>query len=116
MTPKDIKALVKALRDNGVAQFKTPELELTFAPKEVVGSNQGDCADLLSPNRLVRSQPDQPIVSHETPQGINDTAEASPEIIHKVVEMTSLLKLSDTDLVDRLFPDHTDYGDDEVVA
>lgn len=29
------------------------------------------------------------------------------EIKHKVEELTSLLKLSDQDLVDRLFPDHT---------
>lgn len=33
------------------------------------------------------------------------------EIVHKVQELTSLLKLGDKELVDRLFPDHTNYDD-----
>lgn len=38
------------------------------------------------------------------------------EIIHKVEEMTSLLKLDDANLVDRLFPDHTIEGTAEESA
>lgn len=43
---------------------------------------------------------------------------ATAEIINKVEEMTSLLKLGDKDLVDRLFPDHTQNyeGDAEEPA
>ena len=37
--------------------------------------------------------------------------EPSKEITHKVEELTSLLKLDDAALVDRLFPDHTPDGD-----
>lgn len=104
MTPKEIKALIKALRENGVVQFKSGDIELTLAPQEIVSRETPlsvKVASLISPK----------LEAEDT------TTEASSEIIHKVVEMTSLLKLDDAQLVDRLFPDHTDYGDDdEVVA
>ncbi len=38
------------------------------------------------------------------------------EIIHKVQNLTSLLKLDDKDLVDRLFPDYTQQGEAEEPA
>lgn len=38
------------------------------------------------------------------------------EIEHKNIELTSLLKLTDTDLVDRLFPDHSKREDAEESA
>jgi hypothetical protein len=41
---------------------------------------------------------------------------APVEIVHKVEERTSLLKLSDSDLVDRLFPDHTNNESGEESA
>lgn len=99
MSPKEIKALVKMLRMCGVTRYKTPELELDLA-----GSTQGESTSLLTKTRSVRSGPGQPLVPRET-------AEDKP-IEHKVVEMTSLLKLSDQDLVDRLFPDHTEDAEE----
>lgn len=45
-----------------------------------------------------------------------DLEPANKEIIHKVVEMTSLLKLDDNSLVDRLWPDHRDVGGAEESA
>ncbi len=93
MTPKEIKSLIKTLRAAGVRHYKTPELELNLEP---------------FPEK----------VSRETTKAISKVAldapyepDKTPE--HKVEELTSLLKLSDTDLVDRLFPDFTDYGEDE---
>ncbi len=47
---------------------------------------------------------------------IDAPAPAPVEIKHKVEELTSLLKLSDTDLVDRLFPDHTNNESGEESA
>lgn len=88
MTPAEIKDLVQTLRDCGVIHYKSGDVELELGPVPVV----------MAP------------VSQPKPQESN-------EIIHKVVEMTSLLKLDDKDLVDRLFPDHTEeYGDAEEPA
>lgn len=93
LTPKEIKALVKTLRAAGVLQFKTPDIELSLAP-------------IIVPE-LVKEPVARPIP-------LDTSAEEEKPIEHKVVELTSLLKLSDKDLVDRLFPDYTDYGDDEA--
>ncbi len=85
MEPKKIKALVKLLRAQGVTHYKTPELELNLGP----------------------------VVSRETKVKVKDEESKDKEIPHKVVELTSLLKLDDVGLLDRLFPDHTDKGDAE---
>lgn len=77
MNPKEIKALIKTLRAAGITHYKTPELELSLDPVE--------------PKKRLRKA----------------KAEEPTEIKHKVEELTSLLKLSDQDLVDRMFPDYT---------
>lgn len=80
MTPKEIKALVKTLRSCGVTHWKTPEIELNLAP----------LAPRETKPKLVPIE--APIVESE-------------KIEHKVEELKSLLKLSDDELVDRLFPE-----------
>lgn len=83
MTPKETKALIKALKDAGVIHFKSGDFEVTLAAnleQKIVAEPA-----LITPI-------DAPV------------AEDDP-IKHKVEEMVSLLKLSDHDLVDRLFPD-----------
>lgn len=52
------------------------------------------------------------------PEPINRVLEdhESTEIKHKVQALTSLLKLDDKDLVDRLFPDYTQQGEAEESA
>lgn len=50
--------------------------------------------DPIEPKRRLRAKPDE-----------------SKEIEHKVEELSSLLKLSDTELVDRMFPDYTTEED-----
>lgn len=93
MTPKEIKTLIKTLRESGVTHYKSKDLELNLTPiLEVVPR------ETIKPKAKV---------------SVENGEDESKEIIHKVEELTSLLKLSDKDLVDRLFPDHTDYGDDE---
>ena len=74
----DLKDLIKTLRAAGVTHYKTADLELTLAPQE--------------PQRRRRRV----------------TPEEEEEIKHKTEEMSSLMKLSDQDLVDRLFPEPTD--------
>lgn len=97
MNAREIKALIKVLRTSGVTRFKSADFEI-----EMGSSNQGDCANPLNSNRLVRSQPPQPIKDPEPDEPIK----------HKVEELTSLLKLSDVDLVDSLFPDHSNAADE----
>lgn len=90
MTLEETKELVKTLRELGVTHYKTSEIELNLLPEP--------------PKAEPKFLPT--VESNEEPQ----------EIKHKVEELTSLLKLSDKDLIDRLFPDHTDYGDDEEAS
>jgi len=83
MSPKELKALIKTLRAAGVTHYKTAELEINLA----IGS------ELEKVSKQAKGLPlDAPV-------------EPPKEILHKVEELTSLLKCSDKDLVDRLFPD-----------
>lgn len=91
MTPREIKALVKILRAQGVIRFKSADIELEMASIE----------------RIATRAP-------KPPQPVKDPDPDEP-IKHKVEELTSLLKLSDADLVDSLFPDHSN-AQDEVEA
>ncbi len=106
MNAKEIKALVKALRANGVTRYKGPDIELDLAP--IVSRETEDLKPWHNPSRYTRR------ISKDIPE---EEGNLEPtEIKHVVEEVTSLLKLSDKDLVDRLFPDHTDYGEGEESA
>lgn len=98
MNAKELKAIIKTLKEAGVSNFKTPELELSFKAVESI-----------SHETKIPSQPELKAKPLDAP------IDEPSEIKHKVEELTSLLKLSDVDLVDRLFPDHTNY-DEEVLA
>ncbi len=50
------------------------------------------------------------------PEPMTPDIEPQKEIIHKVEELTSLLKLDDKALVDRLFPDYTIESGEESAA
>lgn len=108
MTAKEIKSLVKALRANGVTRYKGPDIELDLAPQEV--SRETEHKNLWHK----ASDISQKVKISDIPEKAGDLE--STEIKHVVEEVTSLLKLSDRDLVDRLFPDHTDYGEGEESA
>lgn len=85
MTPTEIKELITILKDSGVTHYKTPELELNIVPA-------------VAKNATAPATP---------------PVEETNEIKHKVEEMTSLMGLDDIALLNRMIPDHTDYGDDE---
>jgi hypothetical protein len=76
MNAQELKSLIRTLRAAGVTRYKTPELELDLSPLETVR------------RRHRSTQPDE-----------------SEEIEHKVQEMSSLMKLDDNQLLDRLFPE-----------
>jgi hypothetical protein len=92
--PKNLRDVCEVLREFNVGYFKTSEIELTMSLSALANK-------ISAPNN---SQPKDPEVSPEEEK----------EIKHKVEELTSLMRLSDTDLVDRLFPDHTQDQDEEA--
>lgn len=78
MNPKDLKSLVKTLRSLGVTSYDDGNgLKLTLTP------------ELPKPKAKPKLKP-----------------EKMKEIEHKMEEFTSLMKMDDKSLVDRLFPDH----------
>jgi hypothetical protein len=93
MTPKDIKKLIKMLRDSGVTHYKTAELELNLAP-------------------LPTKEPKTPLVKAIP---LETATEEDKPIEHTEMQLTSLLKLSDVDLLDRLFPDHTKEAEESAI-
>lgn len=94
MNAKQLREIAETMRDCGIMHIKTADLEISRQP------------------------PDQkavlPVVSQETaplpvtPQADNPAppTEGDPDIIeHKIEALTSLMKLSDVELVDQLFPE-----------
>lgn len=84
MTSKELKAMAEIMRANGITYLKTDKITLKMAHLESV------------PKVATLAKSD-------TPVSISPEEEA--EIKHKVEEMTSLMKLGDLELAERLFPD-----------
>ena len=95
---KDIELIAKSCRDNGVSFLKTDSLEIHFGQVQLPEKH----------SKLVDKQ------SYIAPQAKNTANQGEDkEIKHKVEEFKSIMKLSDSELVDQLFPDHVDQGEDE---
>lgn len=96
MTGTEIASLVRTLKSCGVTHYKTAELELTF---------ESPIPPVSAPLPVVGVLP----VSHtQAPAfgaALETKIEEDKQAVHKIIETTSLMKLSDTDLIDRLFPD-----------
>lgn len=90
MKASEFRAIAKAMREFGLSHVKLGDVELTMFHVEHKGSPEKDA-------------PRVPV---------NAPNEASNPIEHKVEAMASLLKLSDSELVDELFPDHTQDTDE----
>lgn len=102
VTFKETERLIKLLKANGISHFKSLEVEIDF------GSVSGSVVDSVdhSPNHARSRQLDKKVVP---PQAAPPVEQHIP---HHVNEVQQLLKLSDEDLVDRLFPDHTQSKDE----
>lgn len=85
MTPEELRLVAQTMREYGLTHVKTAAYELTMPVQELMKAKE--CPDLVPV--------DAPV------------AESNP-IEHKVEALTSLLKLSDINLVDQLFPDTTE--------
>lgn len=83
MTPGEFKKIVQTMKSYGVSYVKMDNAEIKMT-------------DHAHP------------VAHEVTPFDSPVADDADPIKHKVEQMTSLMKLSDTELVDQLFPDHTE--------
>lgn len=93
MTPKEFEKIAKTMRKYGIARFKSDNVEiegLTFGP--------------------VVDGPRQISVPEKKPHSISGNSEEQEPIKHKVEQLTSLMKLSDSELVDELFPDEEEQS------
>lgn len=82
MTQDELFSLIAKLKEAGVTQFKHDGLELTLAPA-----------------------PPAPPVSNAVPMSLEiPPGEPETQPPHIVQQMKSLLKLSDDELIDQLFP------------
>lgn len=95
MTTKETIALLKALKSAGVTRYKSADLELEMASSTTVV--QRPVKALVASSNLA-----SPAISKEKP--VNLDSEGREIIPHEIEELTSLLKLDNIDLVDRLFP------------
>lgn len=101
MTPKQIREIAEAMRDCGITHLKTGTLEMTCqAP--VRASSAPELAKETKPAPVASMYP--------LVQPKETSIEAGPpleeeKVPHQVHELTSLLRLSDIELVDQLFPE-----------
>ena len=105
MTPKELEKLVNSLRSHGVSYLKTPNLEVHLTGNQPQAQKEVKEKPLTPTNSRVDLPPSDAKVSDfaDAPK----TSEGPENIPHKVQELTSIMKLSDRDLLDRLFPEPT---------
>jgi len=109
MTPKQIREIAEAMRDCGIEYLKLDSLVLKAcrAPSRAFSMAPGQ----VSPSN---SQP-APVASA---QDLKDPpVEGGPpleeeKIPHNIQALQSLLKMSDVELVDQLFPEPTEPAED----
>lgn len=98
MTPGEFREIVMTMKEFGVSYVKMGKLELTMGPGSL--GAQAPTSSSHSPGHGGSTPP--PVVFPL------ETANLPDPIKHKVEEVTSLLKLGDIDLVNRLFPEPTE--------
>ncbi len=96
MTPGEFREFARAMREFGLSHVKMGDVEISMGSDAVTSiSNSLPNGDTLS-------------IKNGSPAYSSSTIPMQPDPVeHKVEQLQSLLKLNDTDLVDQLFPDHT---------
>lgn len=97
MKAKDLRACAKIMQEFGLSHLKMEGVELTRSVPTVSAELQ----------KQLRAQ-----VGHNTP--LDDLSKDEDPIAHKVEQLTSLMKLSDVELVDQLFPDHIEHEEESA--
>ncbi len=96
MTPKQLEALIAHLNASGALSFKGMGIEITFATP--AGLLQ---VDHKTPKRVKKITNPKP-----HPEIPKPSPELEP-VPHKDERLESIMKLSDNELLDQLFPDNT---------
>ena len=91
MTPGEFREVVKVMKEFGLSKLKMGDLEISMQNNSPVQHKQS----YREPNSL------------PPPSPLTGETESDP-VQHKVEQLNSLLKLSDTELVDHLFPEPTE--------
>lgn len=92
MTPGEFKAYAETMKEFGISHFKMGDVEISWEPIRTQKK--------LTPRSPQIQNTD---AGADLPEGIS--LDAEDPIKHNIEELTSLLKLDDKDLVDRLFPE-----------
>lgn len=89
MKSTELRAIAKVMDECGIVFLKTSDIELHRDP--------------------LHKRIEEPKAFHveQIKIPVDAPTPAEDKIEHKTVELTSVMKLSDTDLVDKLFPDYT---------
>lgn len=93
MNAKEFRLIAKAMKEFGVTQFKCKDFEIALGGE-------------LKPAPIHRKRLKKLKVD-------KDALEEGAPIPHVVTELSSLMKMGDEELANRLFPDHTQ---DEEIA
>jgi hypothetical protein len=98
MTIIEIAQLIELLKSNGVTRFKSDDIEFRFRENEKIESPKHKIS--LPRKKRAKEEP-------ETIQNIPNQAipAVSEDIPHYANEVLGMLRMSDEELVDRLFPD-----------
>lgn len=100
MTPKQIREIAEAMRDCGIDHLKMEGFEMTC--RRAVQA-------FHAPERESPHTTPAPVASHAHQEPETEEKEI---IEHKVEQLASLMKLSDLELVDQLFPEPKDPEED----
>jgi hypothetical protein len=105
-----LSALLELLQKHGVTYIKTVDIELrvSLAQEDRPSDDRGQLDHRNDIREVSRSQ-------SRGSDPVADAPKADPDPIqHKIEELTSIMKLSDHDLVDRLFPDTAEPEGDDI--
>jgi len=89
MDHRELRDIAQVMKDFGIASYKAHGVEL------VMSLSDSKVSEVATPKEEV------PTLESNPPESLNDP------IKHQVEQLTNLMKLNDSDLVDSLFPDHT---------
>lgn len=92
MKASEFKQIAKTMRQYGITRVRMGDAEIEMGGQ--IGNGHADAAP-------------------RAPVAVNAPTPQSNPIEHKVEQMASLMRLSDVELVDELFPDQTDPGSDD---
>jgi hypothetical protein len=94
---KATEKLLKLLRQNGVLSFKSPGIEIVLSGHTRITPP--------SPETLYRASSQELEVSPDKDEPLGAMAPTEMPVPHSINKVQALLKMSDEELVDKMFPE-----------